>query len=183
MKSVIGLIAISILLLFSSCKPGPTTIVGSVSFLNSPANPRTFPPSSHPGTVDGDVCYVRLVENDGAGPGVLWLSPAYPVTFLGNYTYDPADTANQNPTAAEGVLIKSFFITLTETQLSAAVMPLRLEAYMYDTAVAVPDPATDPERYSYYDPSGEGDPGWFYSFNIQNNEVKTSRLSVTVPFP
>lgn len=166
----------------SGCKPGPTTIVGSVSFRNNP--PKEFPPAIHPGTVDGDVCYVRLVDNDGAGPTILWQSPAYPMTFLGTYTYDPADPLNQTPTTADGVYIESFVITLTEAQIAAATMPLRLEAYMYDTAVGVVDPVADaPNRYSYYNLAGDGEPGWRISITIGANEIKTVHLYTTVDFP
>ena len=150
-----------------------------MSFLNN--QHREFPPAIHPGTVDGDVCYVRLVDNNGAGPAILWQSPAYPVTFLGDYTYD---SLNQNPTTAEGVYIESFVITLTDAQIAAATMPLRLETYLYDTAVGVVDPVTDfPTRYSYYNLAGDGDPGWRMSITIRANEIKTAHLYNTVDFP
>ena len=181
MKPALIITTIISLLLAAGCSQSPTTIIGSVSFLNNP--PRTFPPAIHPGTVDGDVCYIQLVDNDGAGPGILWQSPAFPMTFLSNYTYDPAAPANQNPTTTDGVYIESFIITLTEAQLAAATMPVRFEAYMYDTTVGVLNPALDAERYSYYNLAGEGDPGWRTSIIISSNEIKTVNLFTTVPFP
>lgn len=173
----------AILVFFGGCADSETIIVGEVSFLNPSTNARTFPPAGHSGALDDDVCYARLVDTDGTGT-VIWESEAYPVTFLDSYVYDPDDSNNQNTTPDDGVHIKTFVITLTDTQLAAATMPLRLEGYLYDAAVAAPiDPSTDTEMYSYYDLNGDGDPGWHTSQTVLEGSTIQAALFITVPFP
>ncbi len=177
MKSVLALIVVSTLLLLSGCKPGPTTIVGSVSFRNLPYH--DFPPAGHSGNLNDDVAYVRLLDNDGAGVTV-WESSAIPAGTV-------ITPFSGTPTSDEGEYIGSFVITLTDTQMAGLTMPLRIEAFLYDapTAAAFPAlaPGGDVDRYSYYSAAWEGDPEWFESFNILAHEVKTSNLSITMPFP
>ena len=170
-----ALTAAAVLMALGGCAEKGTFIIGSVSFLNYPG--RTFPPAAHPtpGTLTDDVCYVRLTDNDGAG-AVLWESPAYPVRFLDDYIYPP------NATTENGVHIGSFVISLTNAELAAATMPLRLEAYLYDVEVAAPiNPAANTEDYSYE--GTEGDPGWHKSLTVAANTTNRTELFVTVPFP
>ena len=174
MKSVLALIAVSTLLLLSGCKPGPTTIVGSVSFRNLPYH--DFPPAGHSGNLSADVAYVRLLDNDGAGVTV-WESTAIPAGAI-------ISPLSGIATSKEGVFIDSFVITLTDAQITALTMPLRFEAFLYDVPTTPLNPGADaPNRYSYYSAAWEGDPGWFYSFNILVHEVKTAHLFITIPFP
>ena len=173
MKSVLALIAVSTLLLLSGCKPGPTTIVGSVSFLNPAGQYRPFPPAGHSGTLSDDVAYVRLLDNDGAG-----------VTVWESSEISAGTVISGTPTSDEGEYINSFVITLTDAQMDALTMPLRFEAFLYDVPTTPLNPGADaPNRYSYYSAVWEGDPGWFYSFNILVHEVKTAHLFITIPFP
>jgi len=180
-KAVYAFIALSTLLLFSGCEPDPTTIVGSVSFLNPANRYQTFPPvlPFHSGNLNDDVAYVRLRDNDGAGT-VVWESSA---KSAGN-TLTPFAGS---PTTTEGVYIASFIITLSDSQVAGLTMPLRLEAFLYDAPVVAAFPALNPgvdgDRYSYYSATWEGDPGWFYSFPIRVNEVKHASLSITIPIP
>jgi|GEM_PF-3665114 len=175
MKPALALIAVSTLLLLSGCKPGPTTIIGSVSFRNPAGQYRAFPPAGYVGPMNDDVAYVRLLDNDGAGVTV-WESSAIPAgtvitPFSGTHTSD------------EGEYINSFVITLTDAQMAALTMPLRFEAFLYDVPTTPLNPLADaPNRYSYYSTAWEGDPGWFYSFNILENEIKTAHLFITIPF-
>ncbi len=171
-----------ILSFLGGCADSGTYIVGDVSFLNNPG--REFPPANHPnyGSADlsDEVCYVRLVDDDGAG-SVIWESEAYPVTFLDDYIYDPDDINNQTPTPDEGVFIESFVISLTDAQLSGAIQPLRLEAYLYDDEVTSPiDPATDTQQYSYT--AENPDTFWYRTFTVTESSTVRASLYITVPF-
>jgi hypothetical protein len=177
MKSVFGLIAISTLLLFSGCKPGPATITGSVSFLNPEGQYRDFPPTGHSGNLSDDVLYLRLLDNNGAG-STIWESDAIPA----GVALSPFD---REPTSEEGAYIASFVITLDDAQLSGLSMPLMLEAFLYDAPVSgtfpVLNPGSDAGRYSYYSSSWE-QYGWFERISLRAGEVKTGRLSIIMPF-
>ncbi len=128
--------------------------------------------------MNDDVAYIRLLDNDGGGP-TIWESAAIPAgsvisPFVGTGTSD------------EGEYINSFIITLTDAQIAGLTMPLRLEAFLYDAPIIAAFPALNPvvdaDRYSYYDPAWEGDPGWYHAFSIQVNEVRISHLLITIPF-
>ena len=178
MKPVLTIAAIITLLLVAGCSPNPTTIVGSVSFLNSTSNYRPFLPAGHSGIISDDVAYVRIVDNGGAGV-TIWESPAYSAgAILSPYI--------GNPTLDTGVYIKSFVITLTDAELAGAAMPLRIESFLYDAAVIAPFPALNPAvdvgRYSTFDAIGNGDPGWRIQLTILPNEIKTVHLDTRVPF-
>ncbi|RKX87310.1 MAG: hypothetical protein DRP70_08715, partial [Spirochaetes bacterium] len=138
-----------------------------------------FPPAGHSGNLNDDVAYVRLLDNDGAGVTV-WESTAIPAGAI-------ISPLSGIATSKEGVFIDSFVITLTDAQITALAMPLRFEAFLYDAPVVTAFPAlapgVDADRYSYYSAAWKGDQGWFESFNILAHEVKTSNLSVTMPFP
>jgi hypothetical protein len=131
-----------------------------------------------------DVWYARLVDNNGTGT-VLWESEAYSASNLASFIYrNPLYPGEMNTTLDTGYYLGSFVITLTDAQVNTATMPLRLETYLYDSAVVVVDPVADaPNRYSYYNLSGDGDPGWRISMTIRANETKTAYLNNTVDFP
>lgn len=171
--------AILTLFLAAGCKPGPTTIVGSVSYLNTATMNRPFPPAGHSGTVVDDVAYARLVDDSGTG-STIWESAAFDAgTVLTALT--------SGLTTDDGAYINSFVITLTDAQITGATLPLRLEVFLYDVPVIgtfpILDPGTDLDLYSYFDATGEGDPQWFSLINIQAHDVKRSNLYATVPIP
>lgn len=173
--------AVLVLFFAAGCKPGPTTIIGSVSFLNTATMNQTLPPvlpiTVHPGPVGDDVAYARLVDNSGAG-ATIWESAAIDA---GTALLPYVGTTTSN----DGVYIDSFVINLTDAQITGATMPLRLEVFLYDDPVAVGFPALDPGldalRYSYFNANGEGNPQWYSLIYIGVGEVKTSNLFATLP--
>lgn len=168
---------LAIVALLAGCADSPTLVIGSVSFLNPVETYRTFPPAGHSGTVNDDVAYVRIIDNDGAGV-LIWESPAYPA---GNTLTGYTGTA----TPEFGVHLQSFTIELSSGQLATATMPMRIEAFLYDQSVAAPiDPVTpDAELYTPYAAAGDGVRGWYTSFSIAPNEIKSIHLSIPLDFP
>jgi hypothetical protein len=88
-----------------------------------------------------------------------------------------------NTTLETGWYLDSFIVTLSDAQLAAAVMPLRLEAFLFESPVASPLNPADLLRYSYYDAAGLGDPGWRVSFNLSPGESRTFPLALRTDFP
>jgi len=167
-SSIVLAATVVLLLVLTGCAAVPATIVGSVSFLNYPQ--RTFPPAGYAGAITPNVAYVRLMDADGAG-AALWQSPAYPVGALVN-----------SATSDEGEFLDSFVITLSDAQISAATMPLRLEAFLFgQEAVGALNPASV-DRYSTYDAGAGEDIGWYYSFTIGSGEIKVADLSVRIRY-
>ena len=156
------------------CKPSPATITGSAGFLNYGSSAREFPPTGHSGDLSDDVLYVRLVDDTGGGAEV-WSSGAVEVgEILAEYVYDP-DT-QETPTGDSGVFLHHFVIELTDDEIDAAVMPMRLEAYLYDQPT-LSNPGSDGDIYTPY-LIGTTIGSWCASITIAANEIKSATLTV-----
>jgi hypothetical protein len=126
-----------------------------------------------------DVWYARLVDNNGAG-AVLWESEAYPASDLASFIYgNPLYPGEMNTTLDTGYYLDSFVITLTDSQVNAAIMDLRLEAYLFESPITPPLNPADPLRYSTITDDSE----WQISFTIKPGEVKNFQLATKVSFP
>ena len=174
------ILAVTAMLALAGCGSSPTTISVALSFLNSNTMNRAFPPALHSTIIGDDIAYIRLIDNDGLG-AVLRVSSPISLSSLTAYTYDGVTDTNTTP--EDGVYIDTVNFILSDSEVSAATMPLRLEAYFYDTPPGAAGNPLDPARYSYYSAAYDGDQAWTTSFTISGRTLRKANLAVTMPIP